>query len=38
MVVALFTFLPSFVFILAGGSLVEATHGTLGVTAVAARY
>ncbi|WP_070398442.1 chromate efflux transporter [Hydrogenophaga sp. PML113] len=32
-VVTLFTFLPSFVFILAGGSLVEATHGKLGFTA-----
>ena len=28
-----FTFLPSFVFILAGGPLVEATHGRLGFTA-----
>lgn len=28
-----FTFLPSFVFILAGGPLVEATHGKLGFTA-----
>jgi chromate transporter len=27
-----FTFLPSFVFILAGGPLVEATHGKLGFT------
>ena len=27
-----FTFLPSFVFILAGGPLVEATHGDLKVT------
>jgi chromate transporter len=29
-VVTFFTFLPSFVFILAGGPLVEATHGKLG--------
>ena len=28
-----FTFLPSFIFILAGGPLVEATHGRLGFTA-----
>lgn len=28
-----FTFLPSFVFILAGGPLVERTHGQLGLTA-----
>ena len=28
-----FTFLPSFVFILAGGPMVEATHGKLGLTA-----
>ena len=28
-----FTFLPSFLFILAGGPLVEATHGQLGFTA-----
>ena len=28
-----FTFLPSFVFILAGGPLIEATHGKLGLTA-----
>ncbi len=28
-----FTFLPSFVFILAGGPLVEASHGKLGFTA-----
>jgi chromate transporter len=28
-----FTFLPSFIFILAGGPLVEATHGKLGFTA-----
>jgi chromate transporter len=28
-----FTFLPSFVFILAGGPVVEATHGRLGFTA-----
>ena len=33
MVVTCFTFLPSFVFILAGGPLVEATHGRLGFTA-----
>ena len=33
LVVTLFTFLPSFVFILAGGPLVEATHGRLGFTA-----
>ena len=32
-VVTFFTFLPSFVFILAGGPLVEATHGKLGFTA-----
>jgi chromate transporter len=32
-VVTFFTFLPSFVFILAGGPLVEATHGRLGFTA-----
>ncbi|TAK77935.1 MAG: chromate efflux transporter [Aquabacterium sp.] len=32
-VVTWFTFLPSFVFILAGGPLVEATHGKLGFTA-----
>ncbi len=32
-VVTLVTFLPSFVFILAGGPLVEATHGKLGFTA-----
>jgi chromate transporter len=32
-VVSYFTFLPSFVFILAGGPLVEATHGKLGFTA-----
>jgi chromate transporter len=32
-VVSFFTFLPSFVFILAGGPLVEATHGRLGLTA-----
>jgi chromate transporter len=31
--VSVFTFLPSFVFILAGGPLVEATHGKLGFTA-----
>jgi chromate transporter len=32
-VVTFFTFLPSFVFIMAGGPLVEATHGRLGFTA-----
>jgi chromate transporter len=32
-VVTFFTFLPSFVFILAGGPLVEGTHGKLGFTA-----
>jgi chromate transporter len=32
-VVSFFTFLPSFVFILAGGPLVEATHGRLSFTA-----
>jgi chromate transporter len=32
-VVTWFTFLPSFVFILAGGPVVEATHGRLGFTA-----
>jgi chromate transporter len=32
-VVTFFTFLPSFVFILAGGPLVEATHGRVGFTA-----
>ncbi|MGJ7609767.1 MULTISPECIES: chromate efflux transporter [unclassified Variovorax] len=32
-VVTFFTFLPSFVFILAGGPLIEATHGKLGFTA-----
>ncbi|WP_439898003.1 chromate efflux transporter [Aquabacterium humicola] len=32
-VVTFFTFLPSFVFILAGGPAVEATHGRLGFTA-----
>ena len=31
--VTYFTFLPSFIFILAGGPLVEATHGKLGFTA-----
>ena len=31
--VTFMTFLPSFVFILAGGPLVEATHGKLGYTA-----
>ena len=33
LVVTWFTFLPSFIFILAGGPLVEATHGRLGFTA-----
>jgi chromate transporter len=33
MVVTWFTFLPSFVFILAGGPLVESTHGKLHLTA-----
>ena len=32
-VVTFFTFVPSFVFILAGGPLVEATHGRLSFTA-----
>jgi chromate transporter len=32
-VVTFFTFLPSFVFILTGGPLVESTHGKLGFTA-----
>jgi chromate transporter len=32
-VVTYFTFLPSFVFILLGGPLVESTHGNLGFTA-----
>jgi chromate transporter len=32
-VVTWFTFLPSFVFILAGGPLIESTHGRLGFTA-----
>jgi chromate transporter len=32
-VVTFFTFLPSFVFILAGGPLIETTHGKLGFTA-----
>ncbi len=32
-VATFFTFVPSFVFILAGGPLVEATHGRLGFTA-----
>ena len=32
-VVTFFTFLPSFVFILAGGPLIEATHGKLQFTA-----
>ncbi len=32
-VVTFFTFLPSFIFILAGGPLVEATHGQLRFTA-----
>jgi chromate transporter len=33
LVVTFFTFLPSFVFVLAGGPLVEATRGRLGFTA-----
>jgi chromate transporter len=33
MVVTWFTFLPSFLFILAGGPLVESTHGNLKFTA-----
>ncbi len=33
MVATWFTFLPSFVFILAGGPFVESTHGKLGLTA-----
>ncbi|AMM26829.1 chromate transporter [Variovorax sp. PAMC 28711] len=32
-VVTFFTFLPSFVFVLAGGPAIEATHGKLGFTA-----
>jgi len=32
-VVTFFTFLPSFLFILAGGPAIEATHGQLGFTA-----
>ena len=32
-IVTWFTFLPSFVFILAGGPLVESTHGNVGFTA-----
>jgi len=32
-IVTYFTFLPSFVFILAGGSLVESTYGNLKFTA-----
>jgi len=32
-VATFFTFLPSFIFILAGGPVVEATHGRLGFTA-----
>jgi chromate transporter len=32
-VVTWFTFLPSFVFILAGGPVIESTHGRLGFTA-----
>jgi len=32
-VVTFFTFLPSFIFILAGGPMVESTHGKLGFTA-----
>jgi chromate transporter len=31
--VTFFTFLPSFIFILAGGPVIEATHGKLGFTA-----
>ena len=31
--VTFFTFLPSFIFILAGGPAIEATHGKLGFTA-----
>jgi chromate transporter len=33
MLVTWFTFLPSFIFILAGGPLVESTHGDLKFTA-----
>ena len=33
MIVTWFTFLPSFLFILAGGPLVESTHGRIGFTA-----
>ncbi len=33
LVVTWFTFLPSFIFILAGGPLVESTHGKLALTA-----
>jgi chromate transporter len=32
-VVTFFTFLPSFIFILAGGPLIESTHGKLRFTA-----
>jgi len=32
-VVTFFTFLPSFIFILAGGPLIETTHGRIGFTA-----
>lgn len=32
-VVTFFTFLPSFIFILAGGPVIEATHGKFGFTA-----
>jgi len=32
-VVTFFTFLPSFIFILAGGPVIESTHGKLGFTA-----
>ncbi|MET3461602.1 chromate efflux transporter [Variovorax atrisoli] len=32
-VVTFFTFLPSFIFVLAGGPAIEATHGRLGFTA-----
>jgi len=33
MVVTWFTFLPSFIFVLAGGPLIESTHGKLQLTA-----
>jgi len=32
-VVTFFTFLPSFIFVLAGGPLIESTHGNLKFTA-----